>query len=127
MVVTVPIFTVEPSLYVMLYGVLGFNPVSVIEPFDNPHPDGFTNEPIANIGFAITVIETVSVEFAQGLLAIDHWKIYVPAVVNPVIVVAAELGVVIDAAGPLICVHVPDPITGVFADIVAVPTLEHTD
>jgi hypothetical protein len=43
----------------------------------------------------------------------------------PVIVVVRELGVVMVAEGPLVCVHAPVPMEGLFAAMVAVPEEEH--
>lgn len=104
--------------------MLGLNPVKVIEPSFNPHPEGFTVAPIANAGLALTVMVTEDDEGAQGAFEMVQLNVYVPAAVKPVIVVVGDVGVVIVAAGPPVCVHNPVPTVGALAAIVTVPTLE---
>lgn len=81
----------------------------------------------ATVAGASTVICTVSTEERQTPLEIVHWNTYVPAAVKPLTAVTAEPGAAIIAvAGPLICVHCPLPIAGVFPFSVASPGAAQT-
>ena len=77
----------------------------------------------AALGVPFTVITTVLLEVVQGVLAMLHVSVYVPATVG---VKTAFVAVVLLSCpklvfGPAIAVHDPVPAPGVFAANVAVP------
>lgn len=78
---------------------------------------------LATVGGAFTVMMTSSEEAVQGLFAAVQRKVRAPAVLRPEIVVVGDEALVIVAAVPLTCVHVPEPVVMVLPAIVTLPVV----